>query len=358
MISVVNVSAYNDEAKADIYSVLSEKTEDSNLNLGGATPSPRLYILVFPGNPGGASFYSLFANTLFSRFASKGNVVQVVVVGHASHSSTSASPTLIHSLEDQLLYKTEFINSILASNDENRIALVGHSVGAWLALQGAARLTNNMQDRIVSIVGLFPTFINIHTTRRAHQLSFLFTYIGMSLLATLAFFLRLFFPKEFIKMVAAYILRGVKDVTDIAVKSSVSLVHERVALNACTMARDEMLTIQTLSDSAVRMGRLLGNSFHAYYGKNDGWNNEKDIETMETLFKSGNMVRCQEGHSHAFVLSTSSCIRVAEQAAEMIQKSPRFISENFLSRKNYHYNNRGDKKLIRNRRGSVKEMTR
>jgi hypothetical protein len=323
-------------------------------------PSPRLYILVFPGNPGGASFYSLFANTLFSHFASKGygNVVEVIVVGHASHSSTSASPTLIHSLEDQLRYKTEFINSILTTNDANRIALVGHSVGAWLSLQGAARLTNNMQDRIVSIVGLFPTFINIHTTRRAHQLSFLFTDVGMSLLATLAFFLRLFLPKGFIKMVvAAYILRGVKDVTDIADKSSVSLVHERVALNACSMARDEMRTIQTLSDSAVRMGRLLGNSFHSYFGKNDGWNNDKDIDEMETLFKSANIVRCQEGHSHAFVLSTSSCIRVAEHAAEMIQKSPRFMSEDFLSRKN-GYTDRGEKKLIRNRRGSVKETTR
>lgn len=341
------------KASADFYRAGNEIDSDTS----------KLFILVFPGNPGGAAFYSLFADTLYSHFQSMGfgDSVQVLVIGHASHSSLSISNSVIHSLEDQLRYKFNYITKILKMNKDNKVVLIGHSVGAWLALESAAQLSDDLQKRVISIIALFPTLMDIHTTRRAHQLSFLFTDFGMYLLATLAFLLRILLPKELIKSAATYVLRGVKDVTKVALQSSVTLVHERVALNACSMARDEMKTIRSISEKALRMGKLLRESFHIYFGNNDGWNNDGDIEKIENIFPNSNIIRCKEGHSHAFVLSSKSCVRVAEHAAEMIKTSSRFVSKGLvidMSTVSMHNSDGGGKKKTSQiRRGSIAKTT-
>jgi pimeloyl-ACP methyl ester carboxylesterase len=317
-IEIINLD--DTENNADIVRKLAKSPLSSN---------KLLHIIIFPGNPGGASFYTPFADALYSYFSTKelSDRIFVSVVGHVSHSIESASSSSkIHSLQDQLRYKITYITDILKSNDSIQVVLIGHSVGAWLALEGASQLPEQYQKRVIGIVSLFPTLINIGTTRRAHELSFLFTDLGVFLLASLAWFIRLILPKSIITHLAAFALRRVKDITSAAKHSAVTLIHENVARNACLMARDEMKEITMLSSTAVKFGKSLGESFIAYYGQNDGWNNEGDDEKISKLFKKATIKRCIENHSHAFVLNIKSCVRIAEISAQLIEEKVSFFS--------------------------------
>jgi len=174
-IEIINLDD-NTEAKADIVRKLAKS--------GTSSTSSNLHIIIFPGNPGTASFYTPFADALYSYFSTNelSDRIFVSVVGHVSHSIESASSSSkIHSLQDQLRYKITYITDILKSNDSIQVVLIGHSVGAWLAVESASRLPAHYQKRVIGIVSLFPTLINISTTRRAHELSFLFTDLGVFL---------------------------------------------------------------------------------------------------------------------------------------------------------------------------------
>jgi dienelactone hydrolase len=320
-IEVINLDD-NTEANADIV------RRPASIS---STSSNKLHIIIFPGNPGVASFYTPFADALYSYFSKKelSDRIFITVVGHVSHSTESASSSSfskIHSLQDQLRYKIKYIADILKSNDSIQVVLIGHSVGAWLAVESASRLPAHYQKRVIGIVSLFPTLINISTTRRAHELSFLFTDLGVFLVASLAWFIRMILPAWFLTHLAAFSLRNVKDITSAAKHSAVTLIHENVARNACLMARDEMKEITMLSSHVLKFGKLLGESFIAYYGENDGWNNKGDDEKISKIFKKATIKRCIEGHSHAFVLNTKSCIRLAEISAQLIESKVSFFS--------------------------------
>lgn len=52
-----------------------------------------------------------------------------------------------------------------------------------------------------------------------------------------------------------------------------------------------------------------------YFGIDDGWVNDSDTDALIRDFPSADIIRCTEGHGHAFVLTRESSERVGSKVA-------------------------------------------
>ena len=105
---------------------------------------PTSYVVFIPGNPGVPGFYAEFADRLCESLGAS-----VIVMGLAGHLSLSARSQLppseqrrLFSLEDQLRHVVARASGIQAQAAAAGVpfTLVGHSIGAWLALRAAQQL--------------------------------------------------------------------------------------------------------------------------------------------------------------------------------------------------------------------------
>ena len=113
-------------------------------------------IVVLPGNPGCPSFYARFADALRDRTRA-----EVTVLGLEGH--TTRTPRALRaapfSLEEQEAWVLAFLLSLPAP-----VTLVGHSIGAHLALRAAAAAPG----RVRSVLGLFP-FLQLNAESRLQR---------------------------------------------------------------------------------------------------------------------------------------------------------------------------------------------
>ena len=108
---------------------------------GGAGRGP-LRVFVFPGNPGCAAYYRDFVvgleALLRERLGSAG--ARVAAVGHLGHAERDRWPGQgPFSMEEQIRHKVDFVRGALRG-EEGPVALVGHSIGAYIALECMRRL--------------------------------------------------------------------------------------------------------------------------------------------------------------------------------------------------------------------------
>ncbi len=112
-----------------------------------AAASSRL-VLVIPGNPGVARFYSIFAAQLAAALPG----ACVCVAGHAGHDQKrSIDGGAFVGLAGQVTHKESVINRYLG-NSGGELILVGHSVGSFIAMELQARL------KVLFVAHLCPTF--------------------------------------------------------------------------------------------------------------------------------------------------------------------------------------------------------
>jgi len=267
-------------------------------------------IVVLPGNPGGVGFYVDFAVAL-----GRASSARVVVVGHASHSASTASDRTL-SLPDQVAHKLAFLRAELAARPGARFALVGHSVGAYIA----AELARELPRSVVSVTGLMPTLINIGSTPRGQKLAPLFTRAGVFLVCALSFVLRVLLPRCALRAIAARVLerRSVARAAPSCVEAAVELVHERVAANALVLARTEMALIREMRADTAAALRRLGRRCALYFAAEDGWNSSHDAEKLSALLPEARVSTCAEGHTHSFVVSQDSIGPMARVTADLI----------------------------------------
>jgi pimeloyl-ACP methyl ester carboxylesterase len=87
-----------------------------------------------PGNPGLVDFYIPFLSGVYSRYPSSNfAIVAHGHLGHCPHLQANHQPE--ESLNIQVQTSLEVLDAISALYAKTRIVVVGHSVGAWLALQ-------------------------------------------------------------------------------------------------------------------------------------------------------------------------------------------------------------------------------
>lgn len=104
-------------------------------------------VLIVPGNPGAARFYVPFARQLF---AAGGGRWHVAAAGHLGQVPPLPPPEGQghFTLDDQIQHKLDFLQGF---PDVQTVHLVGHSIGAWIALGIFDRLPAARRGRAVMV---------------------------------------------------------------------------------------------------------------------------------------------------------------------------------------------------------------
>lgn len=163
---------------------------------GGSTLSwpcptrPSAVLLFIPGNPGVVDYYTPYLDTIYHSRECAGSV-EILAVGHRGHTALEETSEeergASHkwqkegtSLQAQVRHKVEVVKAIRKAyprsdrdDDEDvKIIIVGHSVGAWIGL----RVLEEMGDDIDGLQLLFPTVMNIAQTPKARTLPLLVSH--------------------------------------------------------------------------------------------------------------------------------------------------------------------------------------
>lgn len=105
-----------------------------------------LDIVIIPGNPGVPSFYSTYATRLWELLGGRANIE---IVGYLGHSTDNLGVKGWYTLQQQL----DHVTAYLEERASTRTMLIGHSIGAEMAVHALHTLGT---ERIGRVVGLMP----------------------------------------------------------------------------------------------------------------------------------------------------------------------------------------------------------
>ncbi|KAF7306761.1 SNF2 family DNA-dependent ATPase [Mycena indigotica] len=192
---------------------------------------PDTVCLFIPGNPGQLHYYESFFFHLQQR------APRVAIFAHAHISHTPGYHGKEHSLAAQVQSAIEAFDALQEDLSSAKIILMGHSVGAWIALQVLkARPQNVSQVQL-----LFPTITHIARTPNGRRLSWAFRSPIPRLVSWLSYLTR--------PLPISLLFRHWPK-TQISVLRS--LLNSPPAIYAClSMAHDEMHTIRELDEALL-----------------------------------------------------------------------------------------------------------
>ncbi|KAJ5322774.1 hypothetical protein N7452_011063 [Penicillium brevicompactum] len=296
--------------------------------------SPRTTIFFISGNPGLISYYHPFLS-LLAKYLTNETSFRIHGSSLGGFEIGQESPKDLD-LEDQIQFvqgnlKTLMNNGSTASksddvqsndNARQKVILIGHSVGAYMAME----ILNRHRDQSFDIIGgimLFPTLMDIAASPSGQKLSTLLSIIPrlalvVSLFARLLTFI---LPVSVLRAVVRVVMN---DPPSHALDTTCSFLRSRGGVRqALHMAADEMRTITSdkWGDDIWGAHEPVAKLFF-YFGRNDHWVAEK---TRDEIVKRGEkggptMVVCEEGLPHAFCLKHSDTMakKVATMVGEIV----------------------------------------
>lgn len=110
-------------------------------------------VLLVPGNPGVPEYYDGFVATLATRLGSGASVRALGLAGHTAERGAHDASRRVFSLDEQL---NMVLHAVDACPATERVSLVGHSIGSWLACEAWRR----RPTRVSSVVGISPYMAN------------------------------------------------------------------------------------------------------------------------------------------------------------------------------------------------------
>lgn len=111
----------------------------------------QVFVMV-PGNPGHPEFYVDYMGLLHAETKRP-----CVIIGHTGHSPHTATPHLFSHFH-QVEHKVHVMHTLRGRYPNAKFVLLGHSIGAWIALEMLKFLDT---DRIHRVINLFPTVHHI-----------------------------------------------------------------------------------------------------------------------------------------------------------------------------------------------------
>eukprot|EP01063_Lacrimia_lanifica_P024494 TRINITY_DN32391_c0_g1_i1.p1 TRINITY_DN32391_c0_g1~~TRINITY_DN32391_c0_g1_i1.p1 ORF type:complete len:316 (+),score=71.31 TRINITY_DN32391_c0_g1_i1:61-1008(+) len=276
-------------------------------------------IVVIPGNPGVARFYLKFAAALKKEVKGDPRVVCMSYAGHGF-----AKRDGVFTVEEQVGFTHGLVGKIAEKNPAARLHLVGHSVGAYVAVQVAGKFqAEGCGTRIASINGLFPTVEHIAQGTNARVWPVLLP--GMRQIASGIGGAVGWLPQG-LRRRAAGLFASTNDEAHLAIVADMadySLLH-----NILHMADSEFKAIKDICP--VLLGPLASRC-QFYYGVVDGWVQPYLVPRMrdtlaglsdkpvgDTVHHDGpKVVVDATGAPHAFVLTHSD--EVAAAIAPMLK---------------------------------------
>ncbi|RLM00937.1 hypothetical protein CFD26_108869 [Aspergillus turcosus] len=315
-----------------------------NRNRPSSIPSSsRVTIFMISGNPGLIGYYHTFLSLLADKLSSRGARLHSRTHSHASdfqiygHSlrGFELEPEDLDAgkrcfgLEEQICYVQGKLEGFLAgsgaeSETKQKVILVGHSVGAYIAMEILRRHRESAEFDIVGGIMLFPTVVDIAKSASGQKLTRLLYFVPQLALVVgfLARVLAMLLPGD--------LLRGlIKNVMgsppDSAVETTAAFIKsKRGVRQALHLAADEMRTITSdkwgddvwgVSTANEPLTRLF-----FYFGRNDHWVAERtrdEIVELRGRVEGGpKMFVCELGLPHAFCLKHNDIM--AEKVADMM----------------------------------------
>uniref|UniRef100_A0AC35F0T3 Lipid droplet-associated hydrolase n=1 Tax=Panagrolaimus sp. PS1159 TaxID=55785 RepID=A0AC35F0T3_9BILA len=261
-------------------------------------------VVMVPGNPGNEGFYEDFGKQLIEKTAiDKNENVEFITVSHLNHvplpkALDEHQTNEVYLLKDQVHHKLNFFKEHLTKTD--RIYLISHSIGSYMALQILPVLESEGYN-IIGCCALFPVFEFLPKSSQGIWMKhvFKFFHVFPIFLILLTFWLN-FISETTKQKLCQWNLKG-SNSHNCILDSAVELLSFNVIKNINHMSVDEMVVI---ADEYPNLDTVK-DKLRLYYAVEDHWVPHGSAE--RNLQKYGSKcVRIDEhGCKHAFVISHS-----------------------------------------------------
>ncbi|CAF2442324.1 unnamed protein product [Rotaria sp. Silwood2] len=251
-------------------------------------------IVIIPGNPGLGGFYIPFGHELYNLFNEN---ISILIISQAGH-----SPPLKYcfTLNEQIEHKIKTIEKLLPINNNHRLILIGHSIGAFMVLN----MLDKFENRLERAFFLFPTIERMKESDAGKRFV-RFYPILIYILPFICFIINLLFPFNWLKrkLISYYFSNSPLDDRSILIDTVLyDLLNPLTIKNLLQMANEEMSLVKQRNDQIIK--RFI-NKITFYYGTNDHWVPNHIAKQMKQIYPKGDIIQCTNRYLHAFVLKHS-----------------------------------------------------
>lgn len=274
------------------------------------------------GNPGVISYYDEFLNVLSEESPST-TILGLSLAGHEEYELSSPL-----SLQEQIDNKVRIVDMILASapftnlssaagDIKPKLVVMGHSVGAYMALQVLKRKPQNVDHVFL----LFPTISHIGKGGAFGGFSSIMTSLpgAAKILAFLTFLLRVILPIPLLALLLRFghTLPGTSLTTTLSKFFNPSSVHSFAHLAKYEFKEIRELDVDSLTKYSKRVT--------AYYAMKDRWVPNFARDQIMTIVNTngGDAIICNEGFPHAFSLGIRPLTPLPSSFVIALTMSPR-----------------------------------
>ncbi|KAJ6185917.1 hypothetical protein N7519_007218 [Penicillium mononematosum] len=320
-----------------------EITANTFLTATGSPSDQKTTIFFISGNPGLIGYYHPFLS-LLSKYLDEEKEENLPsrpsfqIYGCSlggfeidEHKPSPSNNGIDLDLEDQICFVQGKLATLMGTKATQKVILIGHSVGAYIAMEILRRHRESNPGSAFDIIGgamLFPTVKDIAASPSGQKLTTLLSIIPR-LAVVVSFFARLLtflLPASLLRSVIRLVMN---DPPVHALDTTCAFLKSRGGVRqALHMAADEMRTITSdkWSDDvwgAASAREPIAKLFF-YFGRNDHWVADQTRDDIVAVRgqKGGQagptMVVCEEGLPHAFCLKHSDVM--ARKVAGMIRQ--------------------------------------
>lgn len=213
----------------------------------------------------------------------------------------------LYGLNGQVEHKIAFIEKYIPP--DKCVVLVSHSIGCYISLKV---MNSFVGSQIRKSILLFPTIEKLAQSPQGRWAKPLLTFF-QSFVILFLYILSYLSERMQYKIIQWY-FHG-KSVSDCALKASLNILDPHCTKKWMFLAYEEMVLVQELNvgDVERHIDDLL-----FYYGSNDDWCPLIYYYEMRNRFPLSNIMLCQKGIDHAFVLESSQ--EVGELVADWIRE--------------------------------------
>jgi len=316
-----------DDAKEEAFEVVrataTTKTTTTDEDCDG------ILCLCVPGNPGVAEYYSNFARALSEALLreeeekqqQQQKSVTVECVGFLGHycdeSLTSAkTPRRWFTLEEQKAHVLKYVRSRVEEekkrNGENACFLVGHSIGAHVAMHAVKEMR---EEDVKRMVGLMPF---LHVNEKSNVQKFLAWLVSLRVVVRAVAYVLGFMQKFKVlkKMIEKSATRGMK--CELGISVTKRWAREMSLVNMALMGDTEFKFLRDWKGNVVDVLKAHAKKISFVYACEDHWGplHQRD-ELIKEIGEELEIIT-DESYKHAFVLDDESSNKLASQCARML----------------------------------------
>jgi hypothetical protein len=280
--------------------------------------------LCVPGNPGVAMYYSNFARALSEALLreeeQQQKSVTVECVGFLGHycdeTLTSAKTRRWFTLEEQKAHVLKYVRSRVEEekkrNGENACFLVGHSIGAHVAMHAVKEMR---EEDVKRMVGLMPF---LHVNEKSNVQKFLAWLVSLRVVVRAVAYVLGFMQKFKVlkKMIEKSATRGMK--CELGISVTKRWAREMSLVNMALMGDTEFKFLRDWKGNVVDVLKAHAKKISFVYACEDHWGplHQRD-ELIKEIGEELEIIT-DESYKHAFVLDDESSNKLASQCARML----------------------------------------